>query len=118
MASSGSRGWWPSAASWRRQRVDALADGRVFTGRLAGKAEGLIDELGGEDAALAWLKTEKKLGDGLEVLDRKPPKPVSERLLGAAIGSSVLDGLGLGGIARMAERAKLDGMLVLWHPAP
>jgi protease IV len=113
--------WFKGLVAERRKlapaKVDALADGRVFTGRLA-KAEGLIDELGGEDAALAWLKTEKKLGDGLEVLDRKPPKPVSERLLGAAIGSSILDGLGLGGIAQMAERAKLDGMLVLWHPAP
>lgn len=34
-------------------RVRALADGRVFTGRQA-KAEGLIDEIGGLDAAVAY----------------------------------------------------------------
>ena len=97
-------------------KVDALADGRVFTGRQA-KAEGLIDELGGEEAALAWLKTEKKLPEGIEVLDRRPPKPVSEELFGVSIGSRALDWLGFPHIAQMAERAKLDGLLVLWHPA-
>lgn len=112
--------WFKGLVAERRKmdatRVDALADGRVFTGRQA-KAEGLIDELGGEDAAVAWLKREKKLGEGLEVLDRLPPKPFPENMLGASIGSAVLDWLGLGGLADMAARSRLDGLLVLWHPA-
>ena len=34
----------------------ALADGSIFTGRQA-LANKLIDELGGEDEAIAWLAT-------------------------------------------------------------
>ena len=97
--------------------MDALADGRVFTGRQA-RAEGLIDALGGEDVALKWLQAEKKLPEALEVLDWKPPKPFTERVLGADLGHALLDSVGLSRLARMAERAKLDGLLVLWHPAP
>lgn len=113
--------WFKGLVAERRKlapaKVDVLSDGRVFSGRQA-RAEGLIDELGGETAAQAWLTGVKKLDAGLEIIDRKPPRPVAERLLGMSIGSAVLDGLGLGGMARMAERAKLDGLLVLWHPAP
>jgi hypothetical protein len=29
---------------------------------------------------------------------------------------ALLDRLGLGGLRRQAEAAKLDGLLVLWHP--
>lgn len=112
--------WFKGLVAERRKlapaKVDALADGRVFSGRQA-KAEGLIDAVGGEDVAVAWLRTEKKIDEGLEVLDWKPPKPFPERVLGASIGDALVERLGLGGLARMAERAKLDGMLVLWHPA-
>ncbi len=55
--------WFKGLVAERRKldaaKVDALADGRVFTGRQA-KAEGLIDELGGEDAATAWLSKESR----------------------------------------------------------
>lgn len=112
--------WFKGLVAERRKltplKVDQLADGRVFTGRQA-KAEGLIDALGGEDVALKWLQAEKKLPDTLEVLDWKPPKPFAERVLGANLGRGLLESLGLSRLAQMAERAKLDGLLVLWHPA-
>jgi protease-4 len=113
--------WFKGLVAERRKlaplKVDQLADGRVFTGRQA-RAEGLIDALGGEDVALKWLQAEKKLPEALEVLDWKPPKPFAERVLGADLGYALLDSVGLSRLARMAERAKLDGLLVLWHPAP
>lgn len=37
-----------------REKAAALADGRIFTGREALRL-GLVDELGGQDAALRWL---------------------------------------------------------------
>lgn len=112
--------WFKGLVAERRKlsvsTVDALADGRVFTGRQA-RAEGLIDQLGGEEEAIAWLATEKQIAEGLEVLDRVPPKPIAEQVLGVAIADTVLEATGLGSLRHMAGRAKLDGLLVLWHPA-
>lgn len=52
--------WFQGLVSERRDltgiALDAVSDGRVFTGRQALK-NGLIDELGGEDEALAYLES-------------------------------------------------------------
>mgnify|MGYP003649333870 CR=1 FL=1 len=48
--------------------LDAVSDGRVFTGRLA-LAAGLIDAIGGEEAAVDWLETTAAIGPGLPVRD-------------------------------------------------
>lgn len=48
--------------------LDAVADGRTFTGRQALDA-GLVDELGGEDAARAWLESVSGDLADLEVID-------------------------------------------------
>ena len=37
--------------------------------------------------------------------------------LGFAAADAVLKSLGLQGLQAAAERAQLDGLLVLWHPA-
>lgn len=112
--------WFKGLVAERRKlaasKVDALADGRVFTGRQA-LAEGLIDQLGGEDEAVAWLQKEKNINADLKVLDRVPPKPLAEELVGASISDTLLGATGLTGLSQMAERSKLDGLLVLWHPA-
>lgn len=51
-----SRGWTP-------QRVDTVAQGRVWDGGTA-RQKGLVDEFGGLDAALAWAARQAKLKDG------------------------------------------------------
>lgn len=51
-----SRGWTP-------QRVDAVAQGRVWDGGTA-RQKGLVDEFGGLDDALAWAARQAKLKDG------------------------------------------------------
>jgi len=38
-------------------------------------------------------------------------------VLGSSIADTLLDATGLAGLSQMAERGKLDGLLVLWHPA-
>jgi protease-4 len=46
------------------ERVRALADGRVLTGRQA-LAAGLIDAIGGEREARAWLAAEREVPESL-----------------------------------------------------
>lgn len=56
------------------ERIDAIAQGRVWTGRQA-KELGLVDELGGLDRALAIAKDRAKIAPGSEVeLVVFPPK--------------------------------------------
>ena len=50
--------------------LDKVADGRVFTGRQAVPLK-LIDELGDERAAVAWLAKEKNINPKTPVRDYK-----------------------------------------------
>ena len=51
-------------------RVRELADGRAYTGRQAVKL-GLVDQIGGEIEARAWLAAEKKVPESVGVRDLK-----------------------------------------------
>src|SRR3546814_3041634 len=50
------------------ERQRAVTDGRLFTGRQA-VGLGLIDGVGGEQGARAWLASEKNITDALPVVD-------------------------------------------------
>lgn len=89
-----------------RARALGLADGRIYTGRMA-VANGLVDAIGGETEALAWLRTEKKIGPGLSVRDIRIERDVEawfERLTGLARKTV------------FSERLTLDGLVSVWHP--
>jgi len=89
------------------EQVKAIADGRVVTGRRA-KAMGLVDELGGQDEALAWLQREKKIDKSLKVKDIDPKESFDwSDLLGSIFGWQ----------RNLAGRLALDGLISLWHPA-
>lgn len=101
-----------------RQEATQIADGKVYTGRQALNLK-LIDELGGEDQAVGWLKT-KGVKDGLEVVEWKPaPAGLGGYFMGASAGDpasgieaqvkSFLQSLG-------AKRLFLDGLVSLWQP--
>lgn len=101
-------------------RVD---DGRVFTGR-QGLGVRLIDQLGDETDAIAWLQKEKGIEANLPVRDYKLNPRLSDFsiLHLAATGAEIL---GLSSAARQLEewgaiqtmeRLNLDGLLALWHP--
>ncbi len=108
--------WFVGLVAERRKMSDAqtrvLADGRVYSGRQAVK-NGLIDGLGGEEDAVNWLETERKIDAGLSLLDWDKADRGGVTGFGFAIGDRILGQFGLGD---MSERAKLDGLLVLWHP--
>ena len=61
------------------EQVRALADGRVFTGRQA-LAAGLVDAIGGEREARAWLAAEKRVPEALPVRDVET-RGTAEKLL-------------------------------------
>jgi protease-4 len=121
--------WFKGLVKDRRGMDDELlakvADGRVFTGRQAVELK-LIDQLGDEKTAIAWLEAEKGVKKDLPVHNYKlSPRFGDLTFLRTAV-SITLDALGLGGIARRVEQAgvaqavdrlSLDGMLALWHPA-
>jgi protease IV len=112
--------WFKGLVSERRkltpERTAILSDGRVYSGRQALK-EGLIDAIGGEDEAMAWLAAERKIPEGLKIEEWQPPKPWLENAMGASVSQVLLDSLGLAPLQQVAERSRLDGLLALWHPS-
>ena len=87
------------------ERVRALADGRVLTGRQALEA-GLVDAIGGEAEARAWLAAEKGVPADLPVQDLET-RGVAERLVGSAFGGLVK--------SLISEWLGVDGLGLLWQ---
>ena len=83
-----------------------LADGRVYTGRQA-LQNGLIDEIGGEREARAWLKSARGI-------DERLPVSLVEVRRDRGLLAGLLDDLL--GKALFSERLRLDGLISLWHP--
>jgi len=120
--------WFKGLVKDRRQMDDAqlarVADGRVFTGRQAVGLK-LVDGLGNEKTALAWLEKEKKVPASTPVRDYSLQPRFSEfSFLHLAAWS--FEAVGLSAVARRVEewgavqaieRLNLDGLLALWHPA-
>jgi protease-4 len=107
-------------------QLEKVADGRVFTGRQAVDLK-LIDQLGDEKVAIAWLVAEKKVAPDLPVRDFKLSPRFADLTFLRTAASVAFDALGLSSIARQVEqtgivgaagRLNLNGMLALWQPAP
>lgn len=77
-------------------RLDAVATGAVFTGRVA-LADGLVDELGGEPEAIAWLESRDAALTDLPVTDWEVER--SKPFLGGLLGLSGSSGGILGEIS-------------------
>jgi protease-4 len=106
-------------------QLDKVADGRVFTGRQAIGLK-LIDQLGDEKTAVAWLVAEKKVKPDLPVRDYKLAPRFGDLTFLRTAASLTLNALGLDGLARRVaqsnvaqavDRLTLDGMIALWQPA-
>ena len=121
--------WFRGLVKERRGMDDAqiekVADGRVFTGRQAVELK-LIDALGDEKTAVAWLEANKDVKKGLPVRDYKLQPRFGDLTFLRTVTSITLDAIGLGNIARRIEqtgvgqavdRLSMDGMLALWQPA-
>jgi protease-4 len=69
------------------ERVDALAQGRVWTGRQA-KQNGLVDALGGLERAVALVKQKAKIADSEVELVVYPPRKSFYEVLSSQWGGS------------------------------
>jgi protease IV len=121
--------WFRNLVKDRRHFDDAglerVADGRVFTGRQAVELK-LVDQLGDEQTAIAWLAKEKGIDPKLSVRDWRLDSRLGDLGFLHLIGSKILERMGLGtlatrldelGTVQAVERLNLDGLLALWHPA-
>jgi protease-4 len=92
-------------------KVKLLADGRAYSGRQA-QALGLVDELGGDAQAIAWLAKSGRLKTAdLPVIDAHDPLDWQKALSKAAsaVTVSALSGLRVGAMG-------VDGVYALWQP--
>ena len=100
--------WFRGLVKKRRGMDDALlekvADGRVFTGRQAIDLK-LIDQLGDEKTAVAWLVAQKNVKSDLPVRDFKLAPRFGDMTFLRTAASVTLDALGLSAIARQIEQA-------------
>jgi len=121
--------WFVGIVAERRSLDEArtrdLADGRILIGQTA-QENGLVDEIGGEGAAIAWLEGERGVTEDLPVLTWS----VSEDDVGVPFLTRVAQGIGEGIAAQLVgsgEAAKgliprglmLDGLVSVWQaPSP
>jgi protease-4 len=119
--------WFKGLVKDRRHMDDAqlaaVDDGRVFTGR-QGVGLKLVDSLGNETTALAWLEKEKNVPASTPVRDYALEPRFSE-LSFLHIAAWTFEAVGLSAMAQRieawaavqaVERLNLDGLLALWHP--
>src|SRR5262244_305232 len=120
--------WFRNLVKTRRglddEALDRVADGRVFTGR-QGVSLKLVDELGDERAAIAWLAKEKDIDPKTPVRDYRLRDRFGDLPFLHTAAVVTLEALGLSSFAQRIEessamqaieRLNLDGLLALWHP--
>lgn len=106
--------WFVDLVAERRQmprdKVAALADGRVYSGRAA-VDNGLIDSLGGVEDVRGWFSEKYGISADLPLRDipAEPPRDAWDDLGSRAVSA-------LFGKSLIPERLKLDGLISLWHP--
>ncbi len=119
--------WFKGLVKQRRGMSDAelaaVDDGRVFTGRQALGLK-LVDELGGEREAIAWMEHAKGVPHNLPIRDWKSESGL-ERLGILSTSARVADALGFTGLAGFLDRSAtyvqaqlLDGLVSIWQVGP
>jgi protease-4 len=118
--------WFKRLVRERRKLADpevtVVSDGRVHSGR-QGLALKLVDEIGGEPEAIAWLEREKGVAKDLKVRDwRRRSESSSYNLW--SMTESLARAAGFDAVATIIARAadqpvglRLDAPLALWQPA-
>lgn len=102
----------------RGPALDAVADGRVLTGRMAMDA-GLVDAIGGEDVAIAWLEGEAGVAADLPVRDARTEDKTEtlfdiliDRLVGrVGMGALLDDAPGAGAFKRALMGPRLMSVM-------
>ena len=119
--------WFISLVETRRgikvTDLPGLEKGRVFSGRAAVDVK-LVDEIGGEAEARAWLEDKRGVTKELKIIDWKPEVPG-----GWGLGSSMASwperavdagwnqALRIVRGDRGSSNLSLDGLVSVWHPS-
>lgn len=117
--------WFKKLVATRRNytpdELSMVSDGRIFNGRQALNLK-LIDELGSEREAVAWLERKRGVAKGLPIRSWEPRGSSEFSLFTWA--ALAADLLGFEGAAAQLHRiglstpiSHLDGLLAVWHPA-
>ena len=118
--------WFKTLVQQRRnmsdQELAVVSDGRVFTGR-QGLPLKLIDEIGTEADAIAWLENSRGVAKGLPVRDYKPNRSLGPFGLFTLAGATAEAG-GWPSVGRFfrrlaisSEAPRLDGLVSVWQGA-
>jgi protease-4 len=116
--------WFKALVRERRRlsegELTAASTGQVFSGR-QGIPLKLIDRIGGERDAVAWLEQQKGVRKNLPIRDWKPRGDSDFSIF--SMGATAADLLGFEGMAGVLRRAqaqasvaRLDGLLAVWQP--
>ncbi len=99
------------------EKVDAIAQGRVWTGRQA-KDNGLVDALGGLDTAIAIAKQRAKLAVDADVeLVVYPPRKSFYELLSEQFGGGASDKLAMSSwLAANLSKGEIEGLRMMRGP--
>ena len=117
--------WFKGLVADRRRIGEAdlatVSSGRVFSGR-QGVSLKLVDQIGAERDAVAWLEREKGVAKDLPIRDWRPRTSSQLNLWTGSADAADLLGFEmiasrLRRLASAAEAANLDGLLVLWQPS-
>jgi protease IV len=117
--------WFKRLVAERRKigepELATVSSGRVFSGR-QGVSLKLVDQVGAERDAVAWLEGEKGVAKNLPVRDWRPRTSSQLNLWTGSADAADLLGFEaiaarLRRLASAAEAANLDGLLVLWQPS-
>ncbi|MHB2167273.1 signal peptide peptidase SppA [Alsobacter sp. R-9] len=116
--------WFKRIVGDRRQLsgapLDQVSDGRVFTG-MQGLDLRLVDEIGSEKQAIAWLEKARGVDKDLPVREWKRRSNRDFGLWSSAAWISDIAGFDaltrvFHAAARSGEQPALDGLLALWQP--
>jgi protease-4 len=112
--------WFKGLVKDRRGLTDEelakVDDGRVFTGR-QGLPLKLVDAIGDERDAIAWLEKDRGVAKNLPVRDYKPGSGwAGFKLTSLAAGAADLAGLtSLAEALRYEDRPPVDGLVSVWQ---
>ena len=112
-------GWFVGLVAERRgltaDKAKELADGRVVTGAQALELK-LVDEIGEESLAQAWLET-KGVDKDLKIRDWKPDKKIGDWPIAESVAAAIVRGTlsALGLEAKVEALRSLDGLQSVWH---
>ena len=111
--------WFVGLVAERRNMAEAdarrLADGSIYTGRQALRLK-LIDAIGGDPEARAWLASAKGVAEDLPLKEWKPDQSYLSMLQeNALVGVARLFGIDASAVGILPRRLTVDGLLSVWQ---